>query len=56
MAPVMAGKCQMESLKNGVLDLADIALLNDAIAVEGVNRQKWREAAQADAFSRQHDR
>jgi hypothetical protein len=33
MAPVKAGMCRMESLKNGELDLADIALMNDMLAV-----------------------
>ena len=46
MAPVIAGMCQFESLKNGALDLADIALMNDALAVKADNEalaQKIRE-------------
>ncbi len=33
----MAGMCRYESLKDGSLDLADIALMNDAIAVKADN-------------------
>lgn len=37
MRPVLAGMCQFESLKNGALDLSDIALMNDAINVRDEN-------------------
>lgn len=37
MRPVLAGMCQFESLKNGALDLADIALMNDALSVRDEN-------------------
>lgn len=37
MRPVLAGMCQFESLKNGTLDLADIALMNDALSVREDN-------------------
>lgn len=30
--------CQFESLKNGTLDLADIALMNDALDVQADNQ------------------
>lgn len=31
--------CRYESLKNGAVDLADIALMNDALSVIDENRQ-----------------
>ena len=31
MRPVIKGMCKFESLKDGTLDLADIALMNDAL-------------------------
>lgn len=35
--------CRMESLKEpGVIDLADIALLNDMIEMDSVNQEKVR--------------
>ncbi|WP_442892101.1 DUF6889 family protein [Acinetobacter sp. 99] len=37
MRPVIKGMCKFESLKNGVLDLADIALMNDALDVVADN-------------------
>lgn len=33
LAPVKARMCLYESLKDGTLDLADIALMNDTLAV-----------------------
>ena len=44
LAPVLAGLCKFESLKDGTLDLADIALLNDALACKADNEQLAREA------------
>ncbi|WP_172670368.1 DUF6889 family protein [Chromobacterium subtsugae] len=35
--------CHYESLKNGALDLADIALMNDALDVRADNEQRLRE-------------
>lgn len=43
MAPVMAGLCRFESLKDGSLDLVDIALMNDALAVRADNEALARE-------------
>jgi len=40
MRPVIKGYCQLESLKNGALDLEDIALANDAIDVMEENQIK----------------
>ena len=41
--PVMHGLCRFESLKDGTLDLADIALMNDALAVQADNETQMRE-------------
>ena len=41
--PVIHGLCKFESLKDGTLDLADIALLNDALAVKSDNEALARE-------------
>ncbi|WP_445658529.1 DUF6889 family protein [Achromobacter sp. NCFB-sbj8-Ac1-l] len=38
LAPVLEGLCKYESLKDGSLDLADIALLNDALSVRADNK------------------
>jgi len=40
----MRGMCRYESLKDGSLDLADIALMNDAIDVETENQRRLRDA------------
>ncbi len=37
MRPVIKGMCKFESLKNGNVDLADIALMNDALDVVADN-------------------
>lgn len=37
MRPCIKGMCKFESLKNGMLDLADIALMNDALDVVADN-------------------
>lgn len=39
MRPVLKGMCRYESLKNGTLDLADIALMNDALDVQADNQR-----------------
>lgn len=41
--PVVAGLCKYESLKDGSLDLSDIALMNDALAVKADNEARARE-------------
>lgn len=43
LAPVLEGLCQFESLKNGALDLADLALMNDALVVRADNQARARE-------------
>lgn len=40
MRPVLRGLCHYESLKNGALDLADLALLNEALDVEAENEYR----------------
>ncbi len=37
MQPVLEGLCRYESLKNGAVDLEDIARMNDALAVRADN-------------------
>lgn len=37
MGPVLANLCKFESLHDGTLDLADLALMNDALAVKSDN-------------------
>ncbi|MBP1000622.1 hypothetical protein J8629_26635, partial [Serratia fonticola] len=46
MRPVHANMCKFESLKDGTLTLADIALMNESLDVEAENRyllKKWQE-------------
>lgn len=38
MRPVLKGMCKFESLKDETLDLADIALMNDALDVQADNQ------------------
>lgn len=45
MRPVLAGLCKMESLKDGSIDLCDIADMNDALDVQSENDRRiaqWR--------------
>lgn len=44
LRPVAEGMCLYESLKNGTLDLEDIARLNDLIDVKAANERRYREA------------
>lgn len=44
MRPVLAGKCHYESLKDGTLDLEDIALLNEALDVQAENERRLKDA------------
>ena len=39
--------CHYESLKNGALDLVDIAKMNDEITVQAENDRRYAEAARA---------
>lgn len=45
--PVIRGMCKYESLLDGSLDLADIALMNDALAVQADNQAKAQRAAES---------
>ncbi|MGB5119804.1 MAG: hypothetical protein WBO13_02275 [Vibrio fluvialis] len=44
MRPVIKGMCKFESIKDGTLDLADIALMNDALDVVADNEYLIEEA------------
>lgn len=45
LRPVMRGLCTYESLKNGAVDLCDIARMNDAIDIDDENRKRIAEWA-----------
>lgn len=40
MRPVIAGMCLYESLKNGAVDLGDVARMNDALSVSNENEAR----------------
>ncbi len=44
MRPVLEGLCSYESLKNGILDLEDVAKMNDSIDVRNENERRYRKA------------
>lgn len=44
MRPVLEGLCKYESLKDGTLDLEDIAKMNDALDVKAENEKRYRKA------------
>jgi hypothetical protein len=44
LRPVLEGLCQYESLKNGAIDLADVADMNDALNVRAENERRAHEA------------
>lgn len=44
LRPVLHGLCKYESLKDGTLDLADIALMNDALTVKSENEVRYQRA------------
>ena len=46
LRPVARGWCRYESLVDGTLDLADIAIMNDAISVQEENIARARAAAE----------
>ena len=46
MRPIIKGMCKYESLKDGTLDLADIALMNDALDVVADNEYLVDEASE----------
>ena len=44
LRPVLRGCCRYESIIDGTLSLADVALLNDALDVEAENEKRYYEA------------
>lgn len=46
LRPVLKGMCKYESLKDGTLDLLDIAKMNDILDVEAENETRYREACE----------
>ncbi len=44
MRPIIRNMCKMESARDGTLDLADFALMNDALMVETENQYRAHEA------------
>lgn len=47
LRPVLAGLCKFESLKDGTLSLADVALMNDALDCKYENERRAHLAAQS---------
>ncbi len=44
LRPVVRGMCRYESLKDGTLDLADLAIMNDALNVQDENERRYLRA------------
>ncbi len=44
MRPVLEKMCLYESLKNGTLDLEDVAQMNDELDVRAENERRYRKA------------
>ncbi|MFJ7312518.1 DUF6889 family protein [Pseudomonas sp. NPDC098747] len=47
LLPVHEGMCRYESLKDGTLDLADIAKMNDSLLVRAENKHRVQVAQEA---------
>lgn len=47
LRPVIRGMCKFESLRDGSVDLADIALMNDALAVDAENAARLQASMEA---------
>ena len=47
LRPVVNGMCRYESLKDGTLSLADIALMNDVLDVRDENERRYLEERKA---------
>lgn len=45
LRPVVKGMCRYESLKDGTLSLADLALMNEVLDVQAENERRYLEAA-----------
>lgn len=48
LRPVLRGLCRYESLKDGSIDLADIALMNDALNAQDENARRLELALRPD--------
>lgn len=44
LRPVVRGMCRYESLKDGTLDLADVAMMNEALNVQDENERRYLRA------------
>lgn len=44
MRPILEGLCQYESLKNGTVDLEDIARMNESLDVRAENERRYRKS------------
>lgn len=44
MRPVLEGLCKYESLKDGTLDLEDVAKMNDALSIRSENERRYSKA------------
>jgi hypothetical protein len=44
MRPALEGLCRYESLKDGTLDLEDVARMNEALDVRAENESRYRKA------------
>ncbi|MER0991618.1 hypothetical protein AAA626_33220 [Pseudomonas aeruginosa] len=47
LLPVAEGMCKYESLLDGTLDLADIALMNDCLLVRAENKARLQKAMES---------
>lgn len=47
MRPVVEGMCSFESIKSCLIDLEDLAKMNDAIDVRNENQARYRKAQEA---------
>jgi hypothetical protein len=46
LRPVLEGMCRYESLKDGTLDLEDIARMNDCLEVKYENEKRHQKASE----------
>lgn len=44
LRPVIEGMCRYESLKDGTIDLEDIARMNEALDARAENEKRYRKA------------
>lgn len=44
MRPILEGLCRYESLKDGTLDLLDVAKMNEALDIRAENERRYRKA------------